>query len=161
MNAGGGVVQAVGKNVKSVDVGDPVLLSYVACQNCERCQAGHGSYCHGFIPENFGGHTGRIKEPKAGGEIYAQFFGQSSFAHHSIVAEGCVVNAKDLIKSEEELGLFAPLGCGFQTGAGVIQNISNAGAEDAVLIVGLGAVGMGSVMVSEIFEKHRCKVDRV
>jgi Zn-dependent alcohol dehydrogenase len=58
------------------------------------------------------------------------------------------VNAKDLIKDLDELKLFAPLGCGFQTGMGVIQNITMAVPGDSVLVTGLGAVGMGSVIVS-------------
>lgn len=81
-------------------------------------------------------------------KIWSQFFGQSSFAKHSIVHKSSVVNAKDLINNLDELKLFAPLGCGFQTGMGVIQNITMAVPNDTVLVTGLGAVGMGSVIVS-------------
>jgi len=51
-------------------------------------------------------------EPEVGG----QFFGQSSFANLSIVRECSVVNAKELVHDKKELQLFAPLGCGIQTG---------------------------------------------
>ena len=49
-------------------------------------------------------------------EMGGRFFGQSSFANFSVVSEKSVVNANNLIKSKEELQLFAPLGCGIQTG---------------------------------------------
>lgn len=81
-------------------------------------------------------------------KVWSQFFGQSSFATHSIVNKSSVVNAKDLIKDLDELKLFAPLGCGFQTGMGAIKHVANAVPEDTVLVTGLGAVGMGAVMVS-------------
>jgi Zn-dependent alcohol dehydrogenase len=81
-------------------------------------------------------------------EVWSQFFGQSSFAQYSTVKEASVVNAKDLIRDISELKLFAPLGCGFQTGSGAILNITQAGPDDVVMITGLGAVGMGALLVS-------------
>jgi Zn-dependent alcohol dehydrogenase len=82
-----------------------------------------------------------------GEDVFSKFFGQSSFARHSIVSEASVVNVKDLLHNHDELKLFAPLGCGFQTGMGAILNYSDAGPEGTVMILGLGAVGMGALMV--------------
>jgi Zn-dependent alcohol dehydrogenase len=83
----------------------------------------------------------------SGEDVWSRFFGQSSFARHSVVSEASVVNVKNLLRDENELKLFAPLGCGFQTGMGAILNYSNAGPDNAVMILGLGAVGMGALMV--------------
>lgn len=80
--------------------------------------------------------------------LWSQFFGQSSFAQYSAVHKSTVVNAKALIRDPSELKLFAPLGCGFQTGMGAVQNITQASPNDVVMISGLGAVGMGALMVS-------------
>ena len=54
--------------------------------------------------------------------------------------------AKALIRSEDELKLFAPLGCGMQTGAGALLNIAKAGPDDRVMVLGLGGVGLGAGM---------------
>ncbi|KAJ5120857.1 uncharacterized protein N7515_010245 [Penicillium bovifimosum] len=159
---GAGVAKAVGKNVKSVAVGDPILLSFYYCSTCQQCEASHPSYCDSFNSKNYLGQQGTMKSKTGDEQIWAQFFGQSSFAQYSTVKEASVVNAKDLIKDISELKLFAPLGCGFQTGSGAILNITQAGPKDVVLITGLGAVGMGALMTAKI---AKCKtiiaVDRV
>jgi Zn-dependent alcohol dehydrogenase len=61
------------------------------------------------------------------------------------------VKVKELLHHDDELKLFSPLGCGFQTGMGAIQNIASAGLDDIVMIQGLGAVGMGALMVRVTF----------
>jgi len=83
-------------------------------------------------------------------EISGCFFGQSSFASHSIVNETSVVNAKDLVKTEDELKLFAPLGCGIQTGSGTVVNVAKATPADTICIMGLGGVGLSAVMAAKI-----------
>jgi Zn-dependent alcohol dehydrogenase len=57
--------------------------------------------------------------------INGRFFGQSSFSNLSIISEGAVVNVSDLVHGEEQLKLMAPLGCGFQTGAGSLTNLAS------------------------------------
>lgn len=84
---------------------------------------------------------------QGGEEIWSSFFGQSSFAQHAIVSTRSAVNAKNLINNEEELKIFAPFGCGFQTGMGAIENTTQAGPNDVVMIAGMGAVGMAALMV--------------
>ncbi|KAJ5177806.1 Alcohol dehydrogenase superfamily zinc-type [Penicillium coprophilum] len=159
---GAGIVRSVGKNVHTVEIGDPVLLSFYSCSSCQQCEASNPAYCKDFMRENYGGHQNRMSVRESGEELWARFFGQSSFAQYSIVSEASVINAKDLLERDEELQLFSPLGCGFQTGMGVIQNTTNAGPADAVLVLGLGAVGMGALMTAKI---RNCKtiiaVDRV
>lgn len=83
-------------------------------------------------------------------QLWSRFFGQSSFAQYSIVSEASGINARELLHDDRELELFSPLGCGFQTGMGVIQNTTRAGPADAVMILGLGAVGMGALMVRAV-----------
>ncbi|KAJ5559114.1 alcohol dehydrogenase [Penicillium sp. DV-2018c] len=162
---GAGIIQAVGKNVQSVSIGDPVLLSFCYCSTCQQCQTSHPAYCDSFATKNYLGQQGTMKTySQIGGteDIWSQFFGQSSFAKYSTVKESSVVNVKDLIKDFSELKLFSPLGCGFQTGSGAILNITQAGPEDIVMITGLGAVGMGALLTAKI---KKCKaiiaVDRV
>lgn len=57
---------------------------------------------------------------------------------------------KGIIRSEEELKMYSPLGCGFQTGSGAVFNIARAGKKDAIVIMGLGGVGLAALMTAKI-----------
>ncbi|KAJ5320302.1 hypothetical protein N7508_000585 [Penicillium antarcticum] len=148
---GAGIVRCVGPNTSSVMVGDPVLLSYHSCGSCKQCLDSHPAYCDTFAPENYIGHKGSMSIQDTGDMIASRFFGQSSLARYSVVSERSIVNVKGILRDQEELKLFAPLGCGFQTGMGAICNTSNAGPKDTVMILGLGAVGMGALMTAKIY----------
>jgi len=154
---GAGYVRAIGPKVtKRLDVGDPVLLSFDHCTKCTQCRSGHPAYCSAFSPLNVAGEPSTFQG--AGGAVAGQFFGQSSFANLSAVKEASVVNVKGLIKGEDELKLFAPMGCGFQTGAGTVVNLAKATSEDSVVVMGLGGVGLAAVMVSQQRRKKpRCR----
>ncbi|KAL4915969.1 chaperonin 10-like protein [Aspergillus aurantiobrunneus] len=164
---GAGYALKVGKNVTSVHPGDPVLLSFYSCSTCDQCVEKHPSYCHAFATENYIGRRGHLSSFSSSSDgnsepIYSRFFGQSSFARYSIVDKASVVNAKDLVRGEDELKLFAPLGCGFQTGMGAIDNVAQAGEQSVVVILGLGSVGLAALMTAHL---RNCKaiigVDRV
>lgn len=146
---GSGYVRAVGPNVtKPVSPGDPVLLSFDSCTKCESCRAKRPAYCDTFAPMNLLGESDVFKDGKDGSSaVGGKFFGHSSFAKLSVVKETTVLPAKDLIRNEDDLKLFAPLGCGIQTGAGSILNLVKPGADDVVMVLGLGGVGLSAVMV--------------
>ena len=115
-----------------------------------QCQASHPAYCDVFAVENYIGRQQRVSIRQGDKEEtpWTRFFAQSSFAQYSVVDQASIVNAKHLLRNQDELKLFAPLGCGFQTGMGAILNTSCAGPADVVMVLGLGAVGMGALMVS-------------
>lgn len=142
----------VGSNVTVAKPGDAVLLSFSSCQTCRICLSGQLAHCTSFNRINFTGKKCFSSSPitssdsNAEFDIAGSFFGQSSFASLSIVSEGSVVNAKDLVRNEEELKLFAPLGCGIQTGAGTVVNVAKPTSEDTVCVIGLGGVGLSAVM---------------
>ena len=121
---GAGVVLSAGAAVTHVAPGDKVLLSFSHCETCAQCRSGHPAYCHDFNARNFGGArpdgTCAIRLAAGGGEeaCHSSFFGQSSFARHAVAHRSCVVK----VPGDTELGLFAPLGCGMQTGAGTVLN---------------------------------------
>lgn len=99
---------------------------------------------------------------KQSGSIGGRFFGQSSFARHTIVSDKSVVNVGGLGLGRDDLKLLAPLGCGLQTGSGTVVNVARAGPDDAIAIVGMGGVGLAAVMAAK---NQGCKtiigVDRV
>jgi aryl-alcohol dehydrogenase len=143
---GAGVVQRVGNKVKSVDRGDHVVLSYQSCGRCRQCRSGHPTDCRHFYEANFGfkrlDGSNALRRSRVGGH----FFGQSSFATHSLATE------RNLVKVSKDLPLevLAPLGCGMQTGAGTVMNSLEVSAGASLAVFGTGAVGLAAVMAARI-----------
>jgi aryl-alcohol dehydrogenase len=146
---GAGVVAAVGSQVTKVAVGDRVGMSFDSCGGCATCELGRPSYCHTFFEHNFaalrpGDRTSALSR---GGElVHAHFFGQSSFATHSVARERNVVTLSDGIALE----VAAPFGCGIQTGAGAVLNSLAAPAGSSLAVFGTGTVGLSAVLAARI-----------
>lgn len=51
---------------------------------------------------------------------------------------------------ETNLELFAPLGCGIQTGVGAVLNVLNVKESSTVAVFGVGSVGMSAVLASRL-----------
>ncbi|KAL3459691.1 hypothetical protein BJX64DRAFT_301136 [Aspergillus heterothallicus] len=161
---GAGYVREVAPGVTVAKVGDPVVLSFSSCSACEPCARNHPAHCFNFnainfdvVPEDLvfsvpppsspsAEPTGEAATP----DVYGKFFGQSSFASVAIVREDSIVNVAGLVEAREELALYAPLGCGIQTGSGAILNAARATPEDRVAVIGLGGVGLSAVMGAKI-----------
>lgn len=156
---GSGYVKKVGPNVsKDLKEGDPVLLSFDCCNACESCKRGHPAYCSTFIPLNILG-SNDVFESMDGKGVAGKHFGQSSFAGLSVVNQASVLAVRNLVKNKEDLQLFAPLGCGIQTGAGAILNIAKPGKDDRVMVMGLGGVGLSAIMACSRPRTSRCETN--
>ncbi|QRY78141.1 NAD(P)-dependent alcohol dehydrogenase [Pseudomonas sp. PDNC002] len=155
---GAGVVEAVGPGVKSVRPGDHVLMSFAYCGNCPSCLDGAPSYCWHHMEMNFSGmrYSGKAWDvpapllrrlPSGKPErINGAFFNQSALATHAIATEqNVVVVAPDL-----DLKTLAPLGCGFQTGAGAILNTLRPEVGSSLVILGAGNVGLAALMAAVV-----------
>ncbi|ODM21312.1 hypothetical protein SI65_02155 [Aspergillus cristatus] len=123
------VVLEVGSAVKDVKKGDKVLLSYNFCGDCSHCTEGHPAYY---------GLPGR-------GPLDPD--GQSTFSRVALVS-----GSSSLVRVPDStpLELFAPLGCGLQTGAGSIFKALNVKPGSKVAIFGAGCVGLSAVMAAKI-----------
>ncbi len=146
---GAGVVEAIGDGADDLAIGDHVVLSFNYCGNCAACNIDKLPYCMNFSQYNMSG--GRPDGSKAfsdaGGEpVGSHFFGQSSFASHSVVARTSVVK----VDSSYDLALMGPLGCGIQTGAGAILNTLDLQPGASVVITGAGALGLSAVMAAKV-----------
>ena len=143
---GAGVVEQIGKSVKGVKCGDPVVLSYQSCGHCRPCRKGHPTDCERFYEANFG--FARLDGSNAfqRSGVRGHFFGQSSFATHTLATE------RNLVKVPKNLPLelLSPLGCGLQTGAGTVMNSLAVPAGASIAIFGVGAVGLAAVMAARI-----------
>ena len=81
-----------------------------------------------------------------GSKLHGHFFGQSSFSRLAVAQHNSIVKLPD----DACLELFAPLGCGLQTGAGSILNTLNVQPGSTVAIFGVGSVGLSAIMAARI-----------
>ena len=147
---GVGVVERVGAKITKVQPGDRVVLTYNSCGTCINCQNGNRGYCDDFYGRNFAGLRGDESHTMCRDDhgVSANFFGQSSFATHSLANEQNVVKLPaDLPIPLEQLG---PLGCGIQTGAGAVMNALRPEAGSSIAIFGTGSVGMSALMAAKV-----------
>lgn len=144
---GAGIVEAVGAEVTSVAVGDPVVMAFAACRECPMCRAGQPAYCRDFAALNFGGARadGSTCLQHGGDRVSSHFFGQSSFASHSIVAARNAVK----VPADAPLALLGPLGCGIMTGAGAVMKVLKLAEGETILVTGGGPVGLSAVMAAK------------
>ena len=122
---GAGVVDAVGSAVEDIAEGAHVVLSYSACHRCAACLSGAPAYCFEAVARN--GSTALSAGPES---IHSHFFGQSSFATHVVVPAANAV----VVDPGAPLDLYAPLGCGIQTGAGAVLNSLRVPAGSGVAV---------------------------
>lgn len=147
---GSGIVETVGPGVTTLAPGDKVIIGWPSCGKCRNCLDGHPRYCLRTGEALVSGrrYKGELKGTSAysrnGKEINGHFFGQSSFATHSIVSADAVVKVSDDVPIE----MLGPLACGLATGAGAVLNEARPRLSDSILIVGVGAVGLAAIMAA-------------
>ena len=145
---GAGVVERAGSNVKKVEAGDHVVLTYMWCGHCTPCLRGDLTYCENFYALNFGGarEDGSTATQDKQGSVHDHFFGQSSFGTFTLAHERNVIK----VPNNAPLELLGPLGCGIQTGAGAVMNALNVRPGTSFAAFGGGAVGMSAVMAARV-----------
>jgi aryl-alcohol dehydrogenase len=143
---GAGVVEQVGAGIKAVKPGAHVVLSYQSCGQCRQCRSGRPTACQHFWEANFG--FARLDGSNAleRSGVRGHFFGQSSFATHTLATERNLVE----VPADLPLELLAPLGCGLQTGAGTVMNSLKVPKGASIAIFGTGAVGLAAVMAARL-----------
>jgi S-(hydroxymethyl)glutathione dehydrogenase/alcohol dehydrogenase len=109
---GAGVVAEVGSEVRSVEVGDHVVIATLAnCGVCRACAAGHPTWCRKSL--------GNISTPFT-------FEGKPTynFAAASVFAERTVVQEVQAVKIPKDVPLTSAclIGCGVLTGVGAVLN---------------------------------------
>lgn len=143
---GAGVVEAVGAQIRSVRPGDRVVLSFRHCGTCANCRAGRPAYCRKAARLNqFGARAdGTPRVTVDGLPVLDGFFGQSSLAGYALASEDNTV----VVDPGTDPAIAAPLGCGFQTGAGAVLNLLRPRPGSALAVFGAGAVGLAGVLAA-------------
>jgi aryl-alcohol dehydrogenase len=80
-----------------------------------------------------------------GAAIGSCFFGQSSFATYALANEENVVP----VGNDVDLAVAAPLGCGFQTGAGAVLNVLRPQAGSPFGVFAAGSVGLAALLAAK------------
>jgi S-(hydroxymethyl)glutathione dehydrogenase/alcohol dehydrogenase len=137
---GAGVVTAVGDGVDRVAEGDHVVLNWApACRECWFCLQGEPWLC---------AHAEDVaRAPYAslddGTPVYPGL-GTGAFAEETIVPAAGVVKVPDSVPMTHA----AVLGCAVQTGAGAVLNTARVRADESVVVVGLGGVGLSALQAA-------------
>jgi aryl-alcohol dehydrogenase len=146
---GSGIVEQVGAAVSNLTPGDHVVLAPRHCAGCRTCLTGHPMNCESWGPLNLRGRRSdgsTAFRDRAGAEVNAHFFGQSSFAAHTVVSAGSAIR----VPSEVPLELLGPFGCGLQAGAGTVLNALRPSAGSSIAVFGVGAVGLAATIAAEL-----------
>ncbi|MET7453609.1 NAD(P)-dependent alcohol dehydrogenase [Streptomyces sp. NPDC005574] len=144
---GAGIVEKVGSSVTGIAPGDRVVLSFASCGACDSCNSGHPAYCTDFAMRNFGGARkdgSTAFRAEDGSAVSSHFFGQSSFAGVTNVAQRSVVK----VSETAPLDILGPLGCGVQTGAGAVLNVLKPKPGSSFVLFGTGAVGLSGLLAA-------------
>ncbi len=141
---GGGIVEAVGEGVQSLQVGDHVIPLYTAeCRECKFCKSGKTNLCQairatqgrGLMPD------GTTRFSYEGKPIY-HYMGTSTFSEYTVLPE--ISLAK--IPKEAPLEKVCLLGCGVTTGIGAVLNTAKVEKGATVAVFGLGGIGLAVII---------------
>ena len=139
-----GVVEALGPGVDDLAIGDPVVMVFMpSCGHCDPCAGGRPALCEPGAAANGRGEL-------LGGA--RRLFREGAPIHHhlgcSAFAERAVVSRRSLVRIDPDLPfeIAALFGCAVLTGVGAVVNTAAVRAGQSVVVVGLGGVGLASVL---------------
>ncbi|MEU6645555.1 NDMA-dependent alcohol dehydrogenase [Saccharomonospora sp. NPDC046836] len=139
---GAGVVEAVGPDVRRVNVGDRVVCSYIpACGGCRPCSTGHQNMCEKGLNAATGMFLDGTFRFHLGDEDLGGFCSLGTFSQYAVVSEWACVPLADDIPFE----IAALVGCGVPTGWGSAVYAAGVRAGQTVVIYGAGGVGSNAV----------------
>ena len=139
-----GVVEQLGDGVHDLAVGEHVVLVFVpSCGHCLPCAEGRPALCEpGAAANGVGTLLNGARRLTRAGEAINHHLGCSAFATHAVVSR------RSAIKIDRDLPFehAALFGCAVLTGVGAVVNTAQVRAGTAVAVVGLGGVGLASVL---------------
>ena len=139
-----GVVEKLGPGVDDLIVGDHVVMVFVpSCGHCLPCAEGRPALCEPGAAANGAGTllSGQRRLHRNGADVH-HHLGVSAFGDHATVSR------RSLVKVDKELPLeeAALFGCAVLTGVGAVINTAKVSAGTSVAVVGLGGVGLSSLL---------------
>ncbi len=148
-----GIVEKVGEKVTDLEVGQQVSTVFLPrCGDCVNCRTNGKLPCGPGSKVNneatlVGGHM-RLTED--GHEVF-HHVGVSGFATHAVLHRSSVVPVGDDVPP----AIAAVLGCAVLTGGGAVINAGAPEEGEAVMVVGLGGVGMAALITAISLRKGK------
>jgi len=156
--AAGRVVE-VGTAVTELAVGQRVVMAFLPrCGECAACRTDGKMPCAPGSAANGAGTllSGEIRLTRDGAPVH-HHLGVSGFATHATVDRRSVTPVDDDVPPE----IAAVLGCAVLTGGGAVLNVARPTEGQRVAVVGLGGVGMASVLTAVSLGAHVIGIDAV
>ncbi|HKG82758.1 MAG TPA: zinc-dependent alcohol dehydrogenase family protein [Beijerinckiaceae bacterium] len=139
-----GVVEEVGPGVDDLGKGDHVVMVFVpSCGHCLPCSEGRPALCEpGAAANGAGTLLSGEKRLHRNGQDINHHLGVSGFAEYATISR------RSCVKVDRELPLdeAALFGCAVLTGVGAVINTAKVPAGTTVAVVGLGGVGLSSIL---------------
>lgn len=147
---GAGTVAALGRNIKGLSIGDPVILNWsIPCGRCFQCRMGNQNICENNSPvtgKNNLGHA-HYRGTKHNGENIDRAFNLGTLSEYTLVKKSAV------IKNHSKKMSFAAasiIGCGVMTGYGSVVNAAKVKRGSSVVVIGAGGVGLNVIQASRL-----------
>ena len=140
-----GIVEEMGPGVTDLKKGDHVVLVFIpSCGHCAPCAEGRPALCEPGAAANTAGKlmSGESRLFRGDGSMVHHHMGCSAFADHAVVSRHSVVKVDPDLPLEEA----ALFGCAVLTGVGAVVNTGQVRAGSSVAVVGLGGVGLASLL---------------
>jgi alcohol dehydrogenase len=139
-----GVVEEIGPGVDDLEKGDHVVMVFVpSCGHCLPCSEGRPALCEpGAAANGAGTLLSGGKRLHRNGQDINHHLGVSGFAEYATISR------RSCVKVDRELPLdeAALFGCAVLTGVGAVINTAKVPAGTTVAVVGLGGVGLSSIL---------------
>lgn len=148
---GAGEVVTIGENVKSIKLGDKVMLNWaIPCYDCFQCKLGNEHICEinsAVTAGNkiAGGHA-RIETSKLNSIPIERAFSLGTMAEYVVVREAACMK----IEVEMAYPSAAIVGCGVMTGYGSVVNAAKVKTGSSVVVLGTGGVGLNVIQGARI-----------
>ena len=148
---GSGIVIKVGEKVKSLIVGDKVILNWaIPCYECFQCQEGNQHICERNSAVTAGnkiseGHA-TFSSTTFEDTPIERAFSLGTLSEFTLVREAACVK----IHVEIPFSSAAIVGCGVMTGYGSVVNAAKVKAGSSVVVLGTGGVGLNVIQGARI-----------
>jgi aryl-alcohol dehydrogenase len=123
-------------------------MAFPFCGVCPNCRSHMPAHCMDSVKLKGAGTRadGSTLMEKDHAPVYSAFFQQSSFGTYAIANERFAVK----VRNDAPLERLGAMACGMQTGAGAVFNAMKPNPGDAIVVFGVGGVGLSSLMAAKL-----------
>lgn len=137
-----GIVDALGKGVTTVKVGDAVILSWTpACGTCPACRRNDVHLCSGISMTTEGQGPLTLN-----GKGLDRFMGLGAFSEHVVIPESMAIPVTTQLEDTHS----CLIGCGVTTGFGAAVNSAAVRWGETVAVFGCGGVGLAAIQGARV-----------